>query len=265
MSVTRYDMPALFGPSLMPDQSRVPHAEAIIISYETTRDAAAQLLPRFFEVPDAPVVSVSRIDYAGVDYLGGRGYREIVVTVSAIYQGAEGPLQAAFAPVMWVTEAGALIGGREYMGYAKLLGEMGPVEAASESRRFQCAEYGSVLLEGEASSLRPLSEESLAKVRRNAADVRTFGWKYIPGSHGEGPDADYPLVNSMRWDYQRAWSGEGRLTWHQPDRQAAPLSSRVMAALAAIPVKEYRRAFIGEGSAIIDRAATRRLAGDVAA
>ncbi|MNN70447.1 hypothetical protein D3C81_1862970 [compost metagenome] len=69
----------------------------------------------------------------------------------------------------------------------------------------------------------------------------------------------------MRWDYQRAWSGEGRLTWHQPDRQAAPLSSRVMAALAAIPVKEYRRAFIGEGSAIIDRAATRRLAGDVAA
>lgn len=263
MSAIRYDMPALFGPSLMPDQTHVARAEAVIISYETTRDTAARLLPRFFELPDSAVVSVSRIDYDGVDYLGGRGYREVVVSVGAVYPGADGPLQAAFAPVMWVSEVGALIGGREYMGFAKLAGEMQAMEAGADYRRFRCAEYGAVLLEGEATGLRQLSDESLAKVRRNAAEVRTFGWKYIPGAAGQPPDADYPLVNSMRWDYQRAWGGEGRLTWQRPDAQAAPLSSRIVAALAAIPVKEYRRAFVGEGSAIIDRAATCRLDGDV--
>ena len=260
MSFVRYDMPAMFGPSLMPEQSLVPQAETVIISFETTRDAAAKLLPRFFEVPDdKPVVTVSRIDYQGVDYLGGRGYREVVLSVSAVFRGAEGAMLGTFAPVMWVTEPGALIGGREYMGYAKLLGEMGSLDSDGGSRRFQCAEYGSLLLEGEATGLKPLSEESLARVNRGATDVRTFGWKYIPGPGGVSPDVDYPLVNSMRWIYQRAWTGEGRLGWHAPTPQAAPLSSRVIAALGALPIKEFRRAFVGEGSAVIDRAATRRL------
>ncbi|MFC5463097.1 acetoacetate decarboxylase family protein [Massilia niabensis] len=259
MPQARYDMPALFGPSLMPDQTQVPHAEVIVVSYETARDAAARLLPRFFELPDTAVISVSHIDYHDIDYLGGRGYREVVISVGAVYDGPEGPLQAGFAPVMWVSEAGALTAGREYMGFAKLLGEIGPVTAEPERRRFQCAEYGNVLLEGEASRLRPLSDEALERVRRNSAQVRTFGWKVIPGPQGEAPDADYPLENLMRWSYQHAWAGEGRIDWRAPERKAAPISARVIAAMKSIPVKEYRRAFVGEGSAVIDRAATRRL------
>lgn len=255
----RYDMPAVFGPSLMGDETQVPHAEVIVVSYETERDAAARLLPRFFELADTAVISVSHIDYHDIDYLGGRGYREVVISVGAVYDGPGGPLQAGFAPVMWVSEAGALTAGREYMGFAKLLGEIERVDAEPERRRFQCAEYGTVLLEGEASLLRPLSGETLERVCRNSAEVRTFGWKMIPGPQGAAPDADYPLENLMRWSYARAWSGEGRIAWHAPEQRAAPISARVIAAMAAIPVKEYRRAFVGEGSAVIDRAATRRL------
>ena len=256
--MARYDMPALFGPSLMPDQSRVALAEAVIIPFETTADAAARLLPRFFELTERPIVTVSRIDYHDVDYLGGRGYREVVISVGAVYTGPGPRMEAAFAPVMWVSEVAALIGGREYMGFGKLPGEMGPMFASDTRRAFRCAEYGNTLLEGEADALRPLTDEALAKVNRGAAEVNTFGWKFIPGCGGEA-DVDYPLVNSMRWRYERAWSGAGRLTLHCPDAKAAPMSSRVMAALAQIPVKEYRRAFVGEGSAIIDRSATRKL------
>ena len=258
MPQTRYDMPVLFGPSPMPDKTHVLRAEAIVIPFETTREAAARLLPRHFRVADKPVVSVSRIDYHGVDYLGGRGYREIVISVAASFDEEGGRIDAAFAPVLWVSEVAALIGGREYMGLAKLPAEMDDVQAQDNVRRFGCTEYGAPLISGEVRGMTALAGEKLERVRQGASEVRTFGWKYIPSATG-APDADYPLINSMRWDYEHAWSGDGRVTFHEPDAQAAPLSSRVLAALREVPILGWRRAFVGEGRALIDRTATRRL------
>jgi acetoacetate decarboxylase len=258
MPQTRYDMPVLFGPSPMPDMTHVPRAEAIVIPFETTREAAARLLPRHFRVADKPTVSVSRIDYHDVDYLGGRGYREVVISVAASFDGAGGRIDAAYAPVLWVSEVAALIGGREYMGLAKLPAEMDEVAVQDDVRHFACTEYGASLISGEVRGMTALSGEKLERLRRGASEVRTFGWKYIPSAAGV-PDTDYPLINSMRWDYERAWSGDGHVTFHDPDARAAPLSSRVLAVLRELPNLGWRRAFVGEGRAIIDRTATRRL------
>jgi len=258
MPQTRYDMPVLFGPSPMPDITHVPRAEAIVIPFETSRDAAARLLPRHFQVADKPIVSVSRIDYHDVDYLGGRGYREVVISVASSHEGPDGRIEAAFAPVLWVSEVAALIGGREFMGLAKLPAEMDDVQARNGVRRFRCTEYGAPLLSGEVRGMTAITGDKLLRVQKGATEVRTFGWKYIPSASGL-PDADYPLVNSMRWDYERAWSGEGEVTFHDPDPRAAPLSSRVLALLRELPVVGWRRAFVGEGRAVIDRTATRRL------
>jgi len=256
MAPTRYDMPVLFGPSPMPDKTLVPRAEAIVIPFETTREAAASLLPPHFQVGEKPIISVSRIDYHDVDYLGGRGYREVVVSVAASF---DGRVEAAFAPVLWVSEVAALISGREYMGLAKLPAEMEPVQIEDGLRRFACAEYGAPLISGEVRGMTELTGDKLLRVQQGASEVRTFGWKYIPSVEGS-PDADYPLVNSMRWTYERAWSGDGRITFHDPDKRAAPLSSRVLAVLREIPNLGWRRAFVGAGRAVIDRSATRRLA-----
>lgn len=249
----RRDMPALFGPSVTPDCSHIPFAEVVAISFETSREAAARLLARFFLPTDPPVVTVTRIDYHDVDYLGGRGYREIVVSIGARHGSDDQP--AGFS---WVTEPGALISGREFMGFAKLPAGMDPISRRHGGRSFQATEYDALLIEGHVSDLRPLSDESLARVNRSAAEVRTFGWKLIPGS-GSAPDVDHAMSNVMRWNYSRAWSGEGNVRFHRPDACAAPLSARVVAALADIPVVAARRAFVAEGSAKIDRTATRRL------
>mgnify|MGYP003630361021 FL=1 len=72
-------------------------------------------------------------------------------------------------------------------------------------------------------------------------------------------DAAYPVVNVMRWSYERIWSGRGELRLFTPDHAQAPTSSDVMAALAALPVLRMRRSFVGVGSAVIDRLGTRRL------
>jgi acetoacetate decarboxylase len=251
-------MPAMFGPSLLPDVSPVLGVKIVSISFDTDRDAIAAILPRFFEAPETPVATLSYINYPSLEYLGGRGYQELVVSLSATYRDDAGVLNAGFAPVMWVDQVGALISGREFMGYGKLLGNF---ECHSHDDRisFACREYDTVLIDGEASELVEVSDDGLQRINRGAANVSTFGWKYIAGAGGAPADVDYPLVNMMHWNYKRAWSGKGRLNFHQPTFQQAPLSARAVAALAQLPVHAWRRVFVAEGDGQIDRVATRRL------
>jgi acetoacetate decarboxylase len=260
MTAERYDMPITFGPSLTPDRSEVRDAEVVAVSFETTSEGAAVLLPRGIVPAERPVLSMTRITYPSVEYLGGRGYREIVVAVAARFEAADGVIVAGYAPVMWVDRAGALIAGREYMGFAKLLGEMGEIKTGGDTRSFDCREEGALLLEAEASNLKPLPEEKVARINENAGEVVTLGWKHIPSAEGR-PDADYPLANVTRWTYREAWSGDSALTFHRRDPVEAPFSSRVIAGMARVPLLWPRPAFVATGDVIIDRAATRRLVG----
>lgn len=260
MAATRYDMPIAFGPSLMPDLSEVRDAEVIALVFETTAEAAASLLPPGMTPAERPSFSITRITYPAVEYLGGRGYREIVVAVAARFDAVEGRIAAGYAPVMWVDEVGALIAGREYMGFAKLPAELPPIVRDGNAARFDCLEDGALLLSGEATGLEPLPADKLDRVNAGSSEVITMGWKHIPSAEG-APDADYPLANVTRWTYRQAWSGTSAISFHRPDQRAAPLSSRVAAGLAGLPIVKPRAAFVAMGDVIIDRAATRRLVG----
>jgi acetoacetate decarboxylase len=251
-------MPAVFGPSLLPDVSRVPEVHVVSVGFETTRDAAARLVPKYFAVPERAIMSLSRITYMGVDYLGGRPYSELLLMVNVVYDGADGTISGPYMPVLWVSDVNAILAGREFMGHAKLYGELPPIAETPTSRSFDCSEYGAPLVHAEAFNLQPIVGDSLGALRLSTAEAYALGWKYIPGADGT-PDADYPTRLTMRWDYQRAWSGESRLEFLRPTATEAPVSSRIMSVLAELPVKQMRRSFVGSGSCEIDRAATTRL------
>lgn len=254
----RYDMPVGFGPSQVPDLTTIKEASVLAFSFATSREAVEQLLPAYFSAPETPQVNISHVCYRDVDYLGGRGYNEIVVTVSAIANDNGEPMEATFAPVLWVNQVGALIAGREFMGLAKLYADIPDLHDSAEGVGYRFAEYERDLLRVEAYELRELDGAALEKVQRRAQQVQTFGWKYIASPELQA-DVDYPLVNVMRWDYQRAWSGKARFEFIEQDRQSAPFSHEVVRVLSQLPVEGPIRAFRGEGSAFIDRAATRRL------
>src|SRR6266850_7189396 len=98
----RYDMPAMFGPSPVPERTYVPRASAFVLSFRTSHDAAESLVPQYFEVPESPLVSVSHMTYRSVDYLGGRDYNEVVISVGASHKGESETIEGAFAVVLWV-------------------------------------------------------------------------------------------------------------------------------------------------------------------
>jgi acetoacetate decarboxylase len=258
-SEQRYDMPAVFGPSLLNDREQVPDFQAVVISFETTPEAAARFLAPYFRLGDRAVISFSRMAYRGVSYLGGRGYEELVVSVDAVYDGPGGRIAAPYMPVLWVSDPAAIAAGREYMGYAKIFGELPAIETGeTTTRHFRCLEFGTLLLSASATGLQPITGAALERVRAAAATSRALGWKYIAGPEGT-VDADYPTFILNRFNYHAAYSGDAALELFRPNIQQAPASARILAAFADLPILKMRRAFVGHGDCIIDRAATRRL------
>lgn len=252
----RYDMPATFGPSAVPARTICEHAQSLVLTFETTAESVRSFVPEHFGLPDRPSVSISHVSYRDVDYLGGRGYNEIVVSISAIRETADERIETGYAAVLWVDQIGALISGREYMGLAKLLGTIPDLIVEGQEARFACFEYDALLLSGSACGLAPVPSDRLAKINARAGNVRTLGWKYIAGPGGT-THLDVPMLNVMRWDYQAAWTGNGKITFETPDRRDAPMSSQVVRSLQNIPVLGEAKVFFGKGRATIDRDATR--------
>lgn len=258
ISDLRYDMPATFGPSPIPDKTYIKDAAALVLTFETTPEAARPLVPNHFDLPERPFVSVSHVSYHDVDYLGGRGYNEIVVTITAERAEGAGRIRAGYATILWVDQIGALIAGREYMGLPKLLGRIPDLEVDSGRARFTCYEYDALLLEADVEGLSPVTGEQLAKMNARAGEVSTFGWKYIAAPGGKA-HLDAPMLNVMRWSYQSAWTGTGSIRFLAREAAEAPLSRQAVAVLAELPQLGQAKAFYGRGEATIDRAATRCL------
>jgi acetoacetate decarboxylase len=254
----KYEMPVVFGPSLAPAETVYGEVEIISLSYRTTREAVEPFVPAGLGIADSPVLTFSRMTYQDVDFLGGRSYAELTVGISATYETGGEVIKGSYQPVVWIDDGAAMIAGREFLGYAKLLGRIPPVERDNDHRSFEVFEYDARLLRGSVTSMRPLDESSLERVRQASRQTTVFGWKYI-ASPGGGCDADYLTKIVLSFDVQEGWEGDPAFSWGAPDAVAAPFSSRVVAALSSVPLEEFRPAFIGRGPGRLFRDASLRL------
>lgn len=261
-AVERHEMPAVFGPSPLPSVSHVERVRSDSVRFITDPDAAADLVPHWFHLPQRPAVSVTSFQYGGIDYLAGGGYNVVSVTIDVVHPDVDGsPKRAPFGLVMWESAGMPVIAGREYMGHAKLVADVPDPENDGSTVRFRCLEGGADLVRASVTARTPLALEQLERLRRDQTDLWTFGWKYIQGPAGS-IDADYPTAALTRHVYDHASSGVGTVEFCAAPATTAPVSGRIAEALGALPVLELRPAFSWSGSMQIDRASTRRLASD---
>lgn len=259
----RYDMPVIFGPSLLPEVTVMEDLRNIAVPFLTERAAIERFLPRFFEIEGDPVVTVSSSHNGGVDWLGGRQYNVVRVQVNVRFRSSESdesPVQDIVGPyslVIWESDPKPVIAGRELQGYAKIVGEIPDHERSDGSAAFECGEYGTRLLRGEAHGLKPLDPSVLAKLGEEREQV-ALGWKYIPNPEG-GADVDYPTKLLSTVSVSEAWTGEGAVTFDSPTWQQAPGSAHIIDALKTLPVLEYRTSTVVHLRVTLPRDAVRRL------
>jgi acetoacetate decarboxylase len=255
----RYDMPVAFGPSLMPDATIFGRVHMISMTYPTTADALAPLVPPHYALSGKPIVTVSRVTYDDVDYLRGRGYNEVTVGIRVRYDGGAERLEGAHLPVIWVDNQMAMISGREYGGYAKILGQLTPVTTEGTTLGFELRDPPALLLRGHVVMASPVTGVDLEALRHRMRHTVSLGWKYIARAGG-GVDADYPVYTPLTFDFHSAWTGPAELDWMVPTTDESPASARIVETLATIPRLGECRGFVGIGSGGIDRAGTRPLA-----
>lgn len=234
----RYDMPVAFGPSSAPAVETGFETFTTSITYTTSKDAVARLLPRWFEPADQPCLIVSYTRMINMTWMGGRNYN--IVNVSANVQTAAElePISARYTLAIWESDPAPVLAGREVMGSPKLYAEIPDADVLRPSHRFTCSEYSALLVEAEAHDMVQLSTHELAPIRAAGREAIGLNWKYIPGLDGE-PDASYPTALYMSFDYDEAWRGQGSFTFGTPSDTEAPYSAKIVRVLREIPVGDH--------------------------
>jgi hypothetical protein len=253
----KYEMPVVFGPTEIPDVSQWGRVEMVSTSFVSTFDAVRPLVPGLLQIPEQPVVTISRMTYTDVDYLAGRGYQEVTVGVSAADTQGE-TMRGSFMLVVWVDEYRALIIGREYIGYAKLMAEFNPVRVANGTWSYDISEYSTPLLRGHASGMTRLAGYDLTGAQRAASDVTVFNWKHIAGPDGT-VDADYMTSTRLNFEWSEVMRGEGSVSLEDVDWRSAPHSARIVQRLRELPVVRLRPSIVASGCGTIDRNTLRRV------
>jgi hypothetical protein len=248
----------VFGSELLPPTSVIEKVSAITVAFKSDPDAILALLPYHFE-PAAAMVRVSHLTYKGIDYLANRGYNVLSVSVPAVYV-KDRSITGNYNVVLWEGLSHAVNLGRELQGYAKIYGEIPDATENETSRSFECNEYGATLLRGEVHDLVEISADRLGRLQERSSEAKSLGWKYIPGPKlTEDPDCDYATRVSNPLFYDQAWTGEGTVEFCSPTWEEAPVSTRILTKLRALPNFGYERAFVGTGSASAPRVGVERL------
>jgi acetoacetate decarboxylase len=249
----------VFGSELLPPTSVIETVTAITVGFKTEQAAVRELVPYHFEpVPD-PVMRVNHLTYTGMDYLAGRGYNVVSVSVPVTFTGKQ-VVTGSFNIVVWEGLSHAVNLGRELQGYAKIYGEVPDSTATENGHTFQCCEYGTPLVQGEVHDLVEYTPEQLAKLQDAAKSGYSLGWKYIPGPKlSTEPDCDYATRISNPAFYDAAWTATGSVEFCDATWEQAPVSKRVLDRLRDLPMLGFSRAFIGKGSASAPRGTVERL------
>lgn len=106
-----------------PPPARFADGEVLAITYQTTPEAIAALVPEpLIPTGDTVLVQVARWgDVAGL----GRDTHEVNVMVGARFSGPDGDVVGAYSPYFFVDSDRAMAGGREFHGQPKRIAEVG--------------------------------------------------------------------------------------------------------------------------------------------
>lgn len=254
----RHDMPVVFGPSHLGARTTFTEKRSITHRFRTDPATVAPLIPYHFGLSDPATVTVASTMQIGVDWLAGRNYHNVRVSVDVEARDAGEVLRGPYHLVDWESDPRPVIAGREYLGIAKIVGEIPEHERDGDSAAFECYEYGTRLLRVEVSNLQPVGADVVHR-RNSRGDTVTFGWKYIPGPGGT-VDADYPVKMVSRGQVDAMWAGDGAAVFDLPSWQECPISARIVGTLATLPVLEELPATVAVSSGgVLDRAASTRL------
>ena len=137
-----YRMPTHFGPATGPRRGPDgrkflcednPKSTSIKVSFLSNAKQLEALLPPGFTLHGDPVVTVSATYMKEIEWLAGRGYNVLGVTIPASFNGQNDRAVGPFLTVLWENLADPIITGREELGFSKIYCELPEIRISGNS------------------------------------------------------------------------------------------------------------------------------------
>lgn len=252
-----YRMPTHFGPATGPRRGPggrrfncqdSPKTTAIAVSFLSRRDQLRALLPPGFTLGAEPIVTVTASYMKEIEWLAGRGYNMLGVTIPAVYHSRTGPVAGSLLMVLWENLTEPIITGREELGFAKIFADLPEPTTRDGETRCLANWDGFTFMELAVRPLNPADTASGAPAASPVASAGTLHYKYMPRTGQPGcADVQYAVLTPLAVPNRVIKSivrGAGRVTFHPARWEDMPTQYMIVNALHALEMVEYRGATI---------------------
>lgn len=242
-----YRMPTHFGPATGPRRGPGgrkflcqgnPRSTGLRVSFLSNAKQLEALLPPGFTLHGEPVVTVFASYMKEIEWLAGRGYNVLGVTVPAKFSGQNDQVVGPFLTVLWENLADPIITGREELGFSKIYCELPEIRITGDSASSSASWLGFHFLDINVNNLKPRTEP--------AAGGHVDGqlhYKYMPRTGEWGTaDIEYAVITPAEGSnavVQEDLVGDGSLKWNPARWEDLPTFYQVVNALADLEVKEF--------------------------
>jgi hypothetical protein len=194
-----------------------------------------------------PVVTVYSAYLKQCDWLAGRGYNALGVTLPVVFHGKRDRAVGNLVTVLWENLTDPILTGREELGAPKIYADIPDPMTFQESTRCTASWMGFKFVDLTLRNMRLLAPEE-ASAQMGKRKVDGYIWcKYIPrtGDWGE-PDVSYVTLTEGAGPtvQQEFWQGEGAVHFHRATWEDMPTQYNIVNGLADLEIKEYRGATI---------------------
>ncbi|MDR1113072.1 MAG: acetoacetate decarboxylase family protein [Bacteroidales bacterium] len=217
------------------------------VCYRTDNALLAKVLPPGFSPMEESLIQVNYSVSRAIPYMAGRSYHMVGVDALVRFDGEVDHLEGYFGFAVWMDKFMPMVGGREMMGAAKIMGDV-EFRDYNNKYTFTMSEEGSLLIEGSVWNLNELTKEQIEKRLAAGGDRQWLGWKYIPNVTSTGYDISKPTIMPVRRDVKRMWICEGKVKYNETLWENAPFSAPIVNNLIKLPILEYVDAYVQEDS-----------------
>ncbi len=242
-----YRMPTHFGPATGPRRGPDgrkflcednPKSIALSVSFLSNRRQLEALLPPGFTLHGDPVVTVSATYMKEIEWLAGRGYNVLGVTIPAKFNGKKDQVRGPFLTVLWENLADPIITGREELGFSKIYCELPDVSVMRDSASAQASWLGFQFLDMNVNNLKPRVDSSPT----SQVDGQLH-YKYMPRTGDWGTaDTQYAVMTPAEGSNAQIKEdlvGVGSLKWNSSRWEDLPTFYQAVNSFAELEVKEF--------------------------
>ena len=214
---------------------------ALSLTFLTSAEPAARLLPEPFRLQDEALVTVSIVQCEDVDWLAGRAYNLIGVDVAAVFDGeVDQDVRGAFCAIMWENMTEPILGGRDHSGVPKVYADIPNLERDGDSCQGSASHFGFPILDMSARDLKPFSPQQRTELEQARHDAIAMNLKYFPSVKNIGPDVSYVCTYPASGTCPAAWEGTGDIRFHESSFEKNPTQYVLINLLEKLPVLEVR-------------------------